>query len=149
MRQNTLFAKKSKCVFATSKVEYSGHVISAEGVSTDHPTKIKAMANWFMPKTLRQLRSFLGLTGYYMRFITNYAMISRPLNLLTKKDSFLWSDLATIAFNETDASGIGIGANLQQGGHPIAFISKILSQRHQALSTYDRQFLDIMQALEK
>ncbi|XP_071689268.1 uncharacterized mitochondrial protein AtMg00860-like [Rutidosis leptorrhynchoides] len=99
MRQHTLFAKQSKCVFATSKVEYLGHVISAQGVATD-PTKVEVMANWTMPKTLKQLRSFLGLTGYYRRFIKGYAMISKPLTLLLKKDSFLWSDLATTVFNE-------------------------------------------------
>ncbi|XP_071715310.1 uncharacterized mitochondrial protein AtMg00860-like [Rutidosis leptorrhynchoides] len=99
MRQNTLLAKRSKCVFCTPKVEYLGHFISADGVSTD-PTKIEAMASWPMPKTLKQLRSFLGLTWYYRRFIRNYAVISRSLTLLLKKDSFLWSDLATSAFNE-------------------------------------------------
>ncbi|XP_071728840.1 uncharacterized protein [Rutidosis leptorrhynchoides] len=169
MRQNTLYAKKSKCVFATTKVEHLGHVISAQGVSTD-PTKIEVMAAWPIPKNLKQLRGFLGLTGYYRRFIKDYALISRPLTQLLKKDSFLWSEVATQAFQElklhmqqapvlalpnfnktfvieTDASGLGIGAVLQ--GHSIAFMSKALSQRHQALSTYDREFLAIVQAIEK
>lgn len=71
LRDHKLYAKQSKCAFGQQQVEYLGHVISAQGVATD-PNKIKAMAEWPLPKTLKQLRSLLGLTGYYRRFIKNY-----------------------------------------------------------------------------
>ncbi|GKB86719.1 putative mitochondrial protein [Tanacetum coccineum] len=99
MRDHNLFAKQSKCVFGTTQVEYSGHVISAQGVSTD-PSKIKVMQEWPVPTTLKQLRGFLGLTGYYIRFIKGYASISQPLTLLLKKNAFQWNPKAQEAFEK-------------------------------------------------
>ncbi|GJS18308.1 putative mitochondrial protein [Tanacetum coccineum] len=171
MKTHQLYAKLSKCVFGTKQVEYLGHVISAEGVSTD-PTKIKAMEEWPVPSNVKQLRGFLGLTGYYRRFIKAYASISRPLTLLLKKNSFQWNEESQVAFEslkkamisapvlalpdfdkeftvETDASGIGIGAVLIQGGHPIAYLSKTLSAKHQLMSTYEKEFLAVILALER
>ncbi|GJY94660.1 putative mitochondrial protein [Tanacetum coccineum] len=87
IKDNTLYAKRSKCYFVVPQVEYLGHIISAQGVSTD-PSKIEAMQKWPIPSTLNQLRGFLGLTGYYRRFIKDYASISQPLVALTKKDAF-------------------------------------------------------------
>ncbi|GJY93175.1 reverse transcriptase [Tanacetum coccineum] len=170
MRAKQLYAKKSKCVFGTSHVEYLGHVISAEGVSTD-PSKIKAMQDWPIPASLKQLRGFLGLTGYYRRFIKNFIGISRPLTTLLK-NAFKWNTKAQTSFEhlklavifapilglpnfeqpfivETDASGVGLGAVLQQNGHPISYLSKTLSEKHQALSTYEKEFLVVLMALEK
>lgn len=114
----------------------------------------------------------MGLNGYYRRFIRDYAAISHPLTALLKKNAFVWGDSADFAFEElkkamthapvlkmpnfdepfiieTDASGCGIGAVLQQGGHPIAFMSKILAPKHHTLSTYEKEFLAVIQALKK
>jgi hypothetical protein len=73
-------------VFATQQVEYLGHVINGSRVATD-PAKIKAIKHWSIPKTVTQLRSFLGLTGYYRRFIQGYGTICSPLHDLLKKDA--------------------------------------------------------------
>ncbi|GKE28307.1 transposon ty3-G gag-pol polyprotein, partial [Tanacetum coccineum] len=141
MREHILFAKKSKCVFGTSHVEYLGHVISAQGEATDS-AKIQAMQTWPVPKNIKQLRGFLGLTGSSeCLFLLKEAMINAlVLGLPYFNIPFLV---------EIDASGVGIGAVLQQNGHPIAHLSKTLSTRHQALSTYEKKFLAVLLALEK
>ena len=137
------YAKLSKCVFSTSEVEYLGHVISGQGVETD-PKKIEAMKEWLVPKTLKALKGFLGLTGYYRKFIKGYGQIASPLTALLKKDTFAWSDKAEQAFEKLkeaisqpsvlalpdftqsfvvkcDASGVGIGVVLiNKEGHCLS-----------------------------
>ncbi|KAF3679661.1 hypothetical protein T459_22535 [Capsicum annuum] len=94
-----LYAKMSKCAFGVPKVEYLGHFISAEGVSTD-PKKIITVSNWPLSNNIKQLRGFLGLAGYYMSFINGFGSICRPLYDLLKKDNFGWNEECTAAFEK-------------------------------------------------
>jgi hypothetical protein len=143
---NSLHVKRSKCSFATNTVAYLGHVISGDGVAMDG-AKVEAVASWPQPRSARGLRGFLGLAGYYRRFIKDFGAIAAPLTQLLKKDAFLWTDEATTAFTalkealttapilhlpdfttnfivDCDASGTGFGAVLHQDAGPIAFFSK-------------------------
>ncbi|GJS36091.1 gypsy/ty3 retroelement polyprotein [Tanacetum coccineum] len=150
MQSQQLFAKMSKCVFGTSQVEYLGHVISRKGVSTD-PSKVKALQEWPVPVNIKRLRGFLGLTGYYRRFIKGYATISKPLIALLKKNLFEWTNVAQQAFEDLKITMLieGIRAVLQQQGHLIAFLSRSLAPRHKRLFTYEKELWVVVYALEK
>jgi hypothetical protein len=151
LRENKLLAKRSKCKFRCLEVDYLGHICLGEGVRADQG-KIQAMIECPLPKTVKSLRGFLGLTGYYRKFIKNYGTISAPLTSLLKKNSFEWNTDVEHAFQllkeaitqvpvlalpnftqsfviECDASGIGVGAVLMQNKRPIAFLSKVLKGR--------------------
>jgi hypothetical protein len=79
-------------------VEYLGHIITERGVAID-PLKIQAIMDWPLPRSLKQLRGFLGLTGYYRRFVKGYGSISKPLTLLLRNDAKGWNEEASKAFN--------------------------------------------------
>jgi hypothetical protein len=157
----------SKCSFVQQKLHYLGHVINPEGVAT-YPKKVAIVQNWPTPINVKDVRSFLGMAGYYRKFVQNFGLIGKPLtNLLKKGEQFVWTRQAEEAFQtlkralvtapvlsmpnfsqtfevETDASDKGIGAILQQNGHPIAFISKALGPKNQGLSTYEKECLTIL-----
>ncbi|KAL0451852.1 UNVERIFIED_CONTAM: Retrovirus-related Pol polyprotein from transposon [Sesamum latifolium] len=130
------------------------------------------MRNWPTPTTIKALRGFLGLTGYYRKFIKGYGAISKHLTALLKKDAFGWNSEAEVAFNqlkdlmtkapvlalpdfsqpfvvETDACGGGIGVVLMQNGRNIAYLSKALALKNLGLSTYEKEFLALLMAVTK
>lgn len=171
LRQHSLFAKMSKCYFGFSEVDYLGHTVSHQGVQMDK-SQVQAVLDWPLPRTLKHLRGFLGLSGYYRKFIRNYDAIAAPLTTLLKKDAFVWNQLATEAFLalqkaitvapvlalpdfskpfilETDTSGTGIGAILSQDKHPIAYFSKKLNSSMQHKSTYVRELYAVTEAMAK
>lgn len=171
LRVNDLKVKLSKCSFAQPKVAYLGHVISSLGVSAD-PSKVQSIKDWSKPTSLKSLRGFLGLAGYYRRFIRHFSTIAKPLTEMLKTDNFIWTQSSEQAFEqlklalisapvlalpdftqpftvETDASGMGIGVVLSQNKYPVAFLSKSLSIRNQALSVYDKEMFAVLYAIDK
>jgi hypothetical protein len=164
--------KISKCSFAQSQVAYLDHVVSSKGVATD-PSKIQAIANWRVPSSIKELHSFLGLAGYYRKFIRHFGIICQPLHALLKKGVlFVWTSDQSLAFQtlkkaltsapvlalpdfiipftvKTDASDSGVGAVLMQRGHPLAFFSKALGPKGRGLSTYEKEFMAVLCAVQQ
>jgi hypothetical protein len=100
LRSNQLYAKFSKCEFWLTEVDFIGHVISAGGVSVD-PGKVKDVLNWMSPATVSDIRSFLGLAGYYSRFIKDFSKIAKPMTkLLEKNKTFKWTKECQASFEE-------------------------------------------------
>ncbi|XP_058742588.1 uncharacterized protein LOC131615102 [Vicia villosa] len=171
LQKQAFFVKLPKCVFAARQIEYLGHIISKGGVAPD-TEKVKAILDWPTPRSLSTLRGFLGLTGFYRRFVKGYATLAAPLTDLLRSTNFNWSTEAAKAFTElkqkmtdmpvlalpdftkefsieTDASGVAIGAVLSQEGHPIAFFSKKMCPRMQASSVYVREMFAITESVKK
>ncbi|CAL8119337.1 unnamed protein product [Prunus armeniaca] len=100
LRRKQLYAKLSKCQFWLDRVDFLGHVISAEGIYVD-PRKVEAVVNWVQPTSVTELRSFLGLVGYYRRFVEGFSSIAAPLTRLTRKDvKFEWTKECEQGFQE-------------------------------------------------
>ena len=171
LSSNSLYVKKSKCQFGVSLVNYLGHVISEKGVEVD-PYKIQAVVDWPEPTTVKGVRGFLGLAGYYRKFISGFGNIAAPLTHCLGKEGFRWGITESTAFNklkqaltsppvlrlpdfsqrffiECDACGTGISAILIQQGQPIAFFSEALKGSSLALSTYEKEMLAIVKAIRK
>ena len=137
-----------------------GHVVSAEGIKVD-PKKIEAVQNWPRPTSVTEIRSFLGLAGYYRRFVEGFSSIASPLTRLTQKGvPFRWSDECEMSFQKLktalttapvlvlptglgsytvycDASHIGLGAVLMQDGKVIAYASRQLKVHEKNYLVHD------------
>ena len=97
LRQHFFFVKANKCTFRQSKLKYIGHIVTDKGVKVDS-SKITIMINWPRPSTISNLHSFLGLTGYYRKFMHNYGLLAKPQTNLLKKGQFRWSEKAEVTF---------------------------------------------------
>ncbi|GKB17443.1 putative reverse transcriptase domain-containing protein [Tanacetum coccineum] len=164
LKKEELYAKFSKCEFWLSKVQFLGHVIDSEGIHVD-PAKIEAIKDWASPKTPTEIRQFLGLAGYYRRFIEGFSKIARPMTKLTQKSvKFEWGEKAEAAFQllkqklcsapilalpegsenfvvYCDASHKGLGAVLMQREKVIAYASRQL-KIHEKYNTLCFQVID-------
>ena len=100
LREHRLYAKFSKCQFWLKEVAFLGHVISAQGIQVDSQ-KIVAVENWEQPRTVTEVRSFLGLAGYYRRFVQDFSILALPLTRLTRKNvKFEWDKNCEQSFHQ-------------------------------------------------
>jgi len=171
LRNANLKLKPSKCKLFQQSVEFLGHIVSSKGVSCD-PKKIEAVKNWPRPKTVKEVRSFLGFAQYYRKFIRQFSILAGPLYDLTKKRvKFQWNDSCEKAFEliksrltespilayptrddkfilDTDASAYGIGgvlSQIQNGQEKvIAYASKTLSSSQSNYCTTMRELLAVV-----
>ena len=151
LREKQLYAKFSKCEFWLDKVAFLGHVVSREGIHVD-PSKVEAVKGWLRPTTVTEIRSFLGLAGYYRRFVKDFSKLAAPMTRLTRKDvKFEWSDACEQSFQALkdrltsapvltlpegsggfavycDASRVGLGCVLMQHGKVVAYASRQLKK---------------------
>ncbi|WVZ97174.1 hypothetical protein U9M48_042729, partial [Paspalum notatum var. saurae] len=172
LREHKLYAKFSKCAFWLTEVAFLGHILSAKGVAVD-PSKVKDVLNWKQPQSVTEIRSFLGLAGYYRRFIKDFSRISKPMTALTQKNAkFAWSPKCEEAFGTLkklltsapvlaqpditksfdvycDASGSGLGCVLMQEGRVIVYASSQLRKHEVNYPTHDLELLAVVYALKK
>ena len=171
LRAAHLFGNMEKCTFCTQRVSFLGYVVTPQGIEVDS-SKVDAIQSWPQPTTVTQVRSFLGLAGFYRRFVRDFSSIAAPLHELTKKGApFEWGAPQDDAFNtlkerlthapllqlpnfdkvfelECDASGIGLGAVLLQDHKPIAYFSEKLSGAALKYSTYDKELYALVRTLQ-
>ncbi|KAM1241348.1 hypothetical protein ACFX2J_046555 [Malus domestica] len=171
LREHRLYAKFSKCQFWLNEVAFLGHVVSAQGIQVD-PQKIAAVENWEQPRTVTEVRSFLGLAGYYRRFVQDFSMIALPLTKLTRKDvKFEWDENCEQSFQQlkyclthapvlvfpddsgnfeiySDASLNGLGCVLMQHNRVIAYASQQLKIHERNYPTHDLELATIVFTLK-
>jgi hypothetical protein len=171
LRAHKLYAKFSKCEFWLEKVAFLGHILTAEGVAVD-PEKVEAVSNWQQPTNVSEIRSFLGLAGYYRRFIEGFSKIARPMTELLRKDKkFIWIESCEKSFQELkkrlttapvltlpdiqkdfviycDASRQGLGRVLMQDGRVVAYASRQLKPHEQNYPTHDLELAAVVHALK-
>jgi hypothetical protein len=171
LRDHRLYAKFSKCEFWLDSVKFLGHTISSEGISVD-PTKVQEVMDWKPPTSVHQIHSFLGLAGYYRRFIPDFFKIAKPMTELLKKEiKFHWNYKCEEAFHTLrkllttalvlaqpdstkpfdvycDASGTGLGCVLMQNNRVIAYSSRALRNHEKNYPTHDLELADVIHALK-
>ncbi|GJW90719.1 putative nucleotidyltransferase, ribonuclease H [Tanacetum coccineum] len=171
LRKEKLYAKFSKCEFWLQEVHFLGHVVNQNGIHVD-PSKIEAVKNWKTPTTPSEIRSFLGLAGYYRRFIANFSKIAKPLTSLTQKNQkYVWGMEQEEAFQTLknnlcdapiltlpdgvedfvvycDASNQGLGCVLMQRGKVIAYASRQLKIHEKNYTTHDLELGAVVFALK-
>jgi hypothetical protein len=167
LREHKLYAKLSKCEFWIDKVPFLGHVISKGGIAMD-PGKVKDVLDWEVPHTVKEVCSFLGLAGYYRRFIENFSKIVKPLtSLLVKRVDFSWTDERQMAFDGLkkrlttvpvltlpdqskrftvycDALKDGLGCVLMQEGRVIAYALRQLRRHELNYPTHDLELAAVV-----
>ncbi|GJV41684.1 putative reverse transcriptase domain-containing protein [Tanacetum coccineum] len=171
LKKEELYAKFSKCEFWIPKVQFLGHVIDSEGIHVD-PAKIESIKDWTSPKSPTEIRQFLGLAGYYQRFIEGFSKIAKPMTKLTqKKVKFEWGDKQEAAFQllkqklcsalilalpkgsedfiaYCDASKKGLGAVLMQREKVISYASRQLKIHEKNYTTHDLELGAVVFALK-
>ncbi|GJW43429.1 putative reverse transcriptase domain-containing protein [Tanacetum coccineum] len=171
LKKEELYAKFSKCEFWIPKVQFLGHVIDSKGIHVD-PAKIESIKDWASPKSPTEIRQFLGLAGYYRRFIEGFSKIAKPMTKLTqKKVKFEWGDKQEAAFQllkqklcsapilalpegsedfiaYCDASKKGLGAVLMQREKVIAYASRQLKIHEKNYTTHDLELGAVVFALK-
>jgi hypothetical protein len=171
LREPQLYAKFSKCDFWLKEVSFLGHIIIDGGISVD-PSKVEDVLKWEPPKTVKEIRSFLGLVGYYRRFIEGFSKILKSLTTLLEKDrEFKWTNAYQDSFEELkrrlmtapvlvmpdlqkgfdiycDASRQGLACVLMQEGHVIAYASRQLRKHEQNYPTHDLELAVVVHALK-
>ena len=171
LRDKQLYAKLMKCEFWLDIVSFLGHVVTKDGISVD-PGKVDVVSNWRRPNTVTEIRSFLGLAGYYRRFIEGFSKIALPLTKLTQKGvKFKWFDDCERSFQElkerfvtaliltipsslggfvvyNDASRQGLGCVLMQHGRVVAYASRQLKPYERNYPTHDLELDAVIFALK-
>ncbi|CAA0819578.1 Uncharacterized mitochondrial protein AtMg00860, partial [Striga hermonthica] len=171
LRREKLFAKFSKCEFWLQRVSFLGHVITQAGIEVD-PSKVSAVQNWSTPRSPSEVRSFLGLAGYYRRFIEGFSKIALPLSQLTRTSmKFEWTDRCEASFQNlkrrltsapvltipdpsrsftifSDSSRQGLGCVLMQDGQVVAYASRQIKSHEQNYPTHDLELAVVVHALK-
>jgi hypothetical protein len=168
LREYKYYAKLNKCTFWLSEVAFLGHVINQDRITVD-PKNVASAVKWQRPTTVTEVRSFLGLAGYYRRFVQNFSSIAKPMTKLTMKGvPFVWTEDCEVSFHTlnarllsapilvlpesgkryTDASRIGLGCVLMQEGRVIAYASRQLRKHEENYPTHNLELAVVVFALK-